>query len=675
MRFYQKKNPDINDIIIGKVQSIKDYVIKVELLEYENKIGYVILNNLSKRNYNKIMNKYKVNYIDTFLIRNIDIDNIDLSIKNIKEEEITNIMQKYRKLSLCINVFDKVVAELNILSSNVEELANMTIFRNDCYDLMKRIRIFPEDIKEFKISDEYQKVFSKYIKQVIRKTVYTGIIDFNYVNYSFLGINDIKKKLNKDVITTGKNYRIIFSNDNKDILLNDVEEFKVKMHQYSYFYLIQIEIKDNENNCHKEVFQLKDTIKIYYQELLEKYDPLKLLKNDVKEITVNYSDVIKNQPTINIGTCGSVSEGKCLGKGTNILKYDGTFIKVENITINDIIMGDDSTPRKILSITKGYDKLYKVINQNTQEYYIVNSHHIITIIDKNQIKDIPISQFKEEYYGYKTLIEYNYKSIKLDPYLVGYHYLDPNYFEIDFELCLYNSSHIRYLFLAGIIDSYARPSYDNYIIYTSNIIMTNEIQYLCRSLGLECIIEEYNGHCNSIQYVKDYIYDKRKYYHKLIIYGDTYQIPIKKLWKKIKSKSIYYPIKIEEYNYGEYYGFETDGNHRFVLGDFSITHNSTLTYRLSGVKTQKYSEEKKTNCTIHIGYANVKIYRNMKTNKICIENENENCELIKHISIVDVPGHENYMTNMMSGSSTMDAALAVIAANNSKYYHKLMNIY
>jgi len=48
--------------------------------------------------------------------------------------------------------------------------------------------------------------------------------------------------------------------------------------------------------------------------------------------------------------CG---RGKCLGKDTPILMYDGSIKMVQDIQIGDLIMGDDSTPRTVLSLARG----------------------------------------------------------------------------------------------------------------------------------------------------------------------------------------------------------------------------------------------------------------------------------------------------------------------------------
>ena len=52
---------------------------------------------------------------------------------------------------------------------------------------------------------------------------------------------------------------------------------------------------------------------------------------------------------------GAPGSGKCLAPGTKILMYDYSTKPVEDIKTGDLIMGDDSTPRKILSTTSGND--------------------------------------------------------------------------------------------------------------------------------------------------------------------------------------------------------------------------------------------------------------------------------------------------------------------------------
>lgn len=41
------------------------------------------------------------------------------------------------------------------------------------------------------------------------------------------------------------------------------------------------------------------------------------------------------------------------------------------------------------------------------------------------------------------------------------------------------------------------------------------------------------------------------------------------------------PIVVRNIGRGDYYGFELDGNHRFLLGNFIVSHNSSYVYRIA----------------------------------------------------------------------------------------------
>lgn len=110
---------------------------------------------------------------------------------------------------------------------------------------------------------------------------------------------------------------------------------------------------------------------------------------------------------------------------------------------------------------------------------------------------------------------------------------------------------------------------------------------------------------------------------------------------------------------------------------------STIVKAISGVQTVRFKNELERNITIKLGYANAKIYK-------C---ENEKCprptcyisggsnkddsfpclrpacsgrfQLVRHVSFVDCPGHDILMATMLNGAAVMDAALLLIAGNES----------
>lgn len=74
----------------------------------------------------------------------------------------------------------------------------------------------------------------------------------------------------------------------------------------------------------------------------------------------------------------SLGSGKCHAKGTPILLYSGEIKPVEEIKVGDLLMGDDSTPRTVLSLARGEDEMYDIIPIKGDKY-TVNQCHILCL--------------------------------------------------------------------------------------------------------------------------------------------------------------------------------------------------------------------------------------------------------------------------------------------------------
>lgn len=94
---------------------------------------------------------------------------------------------------------------------------------------------------------------------------------------------------------------------------------------------------------------------------------------------------------------------------------------------------------------------------------------------------------------------------------------------------------------------------------------------------------------------------------------------------------------------------------------------TTLTEKLSGVWTDRHSEELKRGITIRLGYADCTFYKCPKCHAYMTLNKCMKClcdtKYVRTISFVDAPGHETLMATMLSGAAIMDGALLVIGAN------------
>ena len=74
---------------------------------------------------------------------------------------------------------------------------------------------------------------------------------------------------------------------------------------------------------------------------------------------------------------------------------------------------------------------------------------------------------------------------------------------------------------------------------------------------------------------------------------------------------------------------------------------SSLVKALTGIDPDRLQEEKERELTIDLGYAWLDLPDH------------------KSVSIVDVPGHEKFINNMLAGVGSIDMALVVIAADES----------
>ncbi|AXX86613.1 replicative DNA helicase (homing endonuclease-associated domain) [Malaciobacter marinus] len=153
--------------------------------------------------------------------------------------------------------------------------------------------------------------------------------------------------------------------------------------------------------------------------------------------TTGFHDLDKRTTGFNEGDLVIIAArpamGKCLGRGTKVVMYDGTLKNVEDIKVGDQLMGDDSTPRNVLSTTKGVEQMYWV-RQNKAIDYRVNESHILSLKrsrtegpHKNgDILNINIKEyleksekFKSNYKGYKVAVEFENKETLIEPYFLG----------------------------------------------------------------------------------------------------------------------------------------------------------------------------------------------------------------------------------------------------------------
>lgn len=305
--------------------------------------------------------------------------------------------------------------------------------------------------------------------------------------------------------------------------------------------------------------------------------------------------------------------GKCHKIDTPIMLGSGKIAKVQDLNVGDKVMGDDSSPRTILSLCRGVDDMYEIIPRKGDPF-TVNKEHILCLkapsypavthgshkkitvswLENNtfcsksfsyfsnealqkklarefrdtikwpQVLEIPVKDYlnlsktrKSILKLYRVGVEFEKKPVPFDAYTLGYLLGDGKSSNKHIpDIYKHNSRKIRLEVLAGLIDSSVEFTQKNERVM-------NDVVYLAQSLG----------------------FNVKKTYKKTgvcCISGEGIEdIPtlIKKLVPRKQVKDVLVTSFETKYvGRDNYYGFTLDGNSRYLMGDFTVTHNSLTAF-------------------------------------------------------------------------------------------------
>jgi DNA polymerase III delta prime subunit len=197
---------------------------------------------------------------------------------------------------------------------------------------------------------------------------------------------------------------------------------------------------------------------------------------------------------------------------------------------------------------------------------------IITYLQKTLPQyNLMLSYYSKYDYSIRAITNGKKDNIFLEV-LKKYNMLNNKYIPSHFKC---NSRDVRLKLLAGLVDTDGYVKYNTIEIVQKSKQMADDILYLARSLGFAAYSKEKNS-CWTYKNIKKY-----GVYNKITISGDISEIPIR-IKRKIpetrlqKKDVLVTGIEIKEAGYGDYYGFTLDGNHRYLMGDFTVTHNTSL---------------------------------------------------------------------------------------------------
>ena len=317
-----------------------------------------------------------------------------------------------------------------------------------------------------------------------------------------------------------------------------------------------------------------------------------------------------------LGLVGEPGVGKCLHPLTPVLMLDGEIRVANTLSVGDVLMGDDSRPRVIQSMCTGEQLMYRIVQQNGDPY-IVNSSHILSLYHTKSgtVRDVPISEYvrypkkrQDDYQGVKTGVFFPSKKRpmpEISPRTMGRLWatqIAPNRFPLsslsepglevvedhedreeddtavgclrDESAALFlekhqatipagfriNDTETRLEFLRGIAEG-CGVQHDRGVVHLFLPRKRHrDTLYLARSLGLLAHASAKNQ-CITVMDPLG------------MLAGGTLKDPVLAT----------YEITVQKLDVQPYVGFIVDGNHRYLLGDFTITHNTSIARCLAKV--------------------------------------------------------------------------------------------
>lgn len=165
-----------------------------------------------------------------------------------------------------------------------------------------------------------------------------------------------------------------------------------------------------------------DDAEVRHENMMKKVNKIPFRVKYLNDITDGGCDS-KSMQTILAGT-------GCHAKGTDIMLWDGSTKKIEEITTDDMLLGDDGGIRYVNSLIRNRGVMYRVTINSTGDEFVVNEDHILSLYNTESKKVVNISikdylnssnNFKHHSKAYylKQPAIFKKNNLKISPYFMG----------------------------------------------------------------------------------------------------------------------------------------------------------------------------------------------------------------------------------------------------------------
>jgi hypothetical protein len=315
--------------------------------------------------------------------------------------------------------------------------------------------------------------------------------------------------------------------------------------------------------------------------------------------------------------------GKCLAPGTLVLRADGLPVPVDSLQVGDGLCGDDGTPRTVLSLASGRERMYR-IHRDDGTYFDCNESHqlVLRIGARDLVCSVrewlqASSALKQKTRAFRAPVSFPPTPVALDPWIVGALVgqgtwtrgygsgsfawpTSPTHAwtwtpqsrsvvriggpawdawrrDADDEQTWltrslrYNAPDVHRACLTGVLETAGTwmEFGQGILVLLASPAWQADVAWIARALGLGVELRGLWG-----------VWVWGEALHTFPWTGPMGAFPRVPATRSCAES----PLRVTPLGEGRYVGFELDGNRRFLLGDFTVTHNtSTALYTMTAV--------------------------------------------------------------------------------------------
>ncbi|KJP89246.1 hypothetical protein AK88_01124 [Plasmodium fragile] len=201
-RFYEKKFPEVDDLIMVKVNRIEDMGAYVSILEYNDMEGMILMSELSKRRFRSVNKLIRVGRHEVVLVLRVDSQKgyIDLSKRRVSPKDIMKCEEHFSKSKKVHQTVRHVAQKHNMTVEELNRIAIWPLYKKygHALDALKEATVNPEavfkgielneDVKNSLLADIQLRLAAQALKLRGRIDVWC---------FSYEGIDAVKEALKK----------------------------------------------------------------------------------------------------------------------------------------------------------------------------------------------------------------------------------------------------------------------------------------------------------------------------------------------------------------------------------------------------------------------------------------------------------------------------------------------